>query len=229
MFARTILARAILGLWSTALIGQQTPATSSAPALHEFPVILQQTVESGRTSVGAKIQAKLAVATLVNGTVIPKNAVLSGVVVESVARSAKDHARLTVRMDSVEWKGGSASIKGYLTPSYYPTTEKAGQSLQYGPPQPPSKTWNGAGQYPSADSRVYQPFPGSDSGKDAGSVPETSTSVISSRPTLMKDVQAAPSNDGGIALVCERANLKLDKLTTYVLVTAELSSKVDQR
>jgi hypothetical protein len=221
MFTRTlVIPRLVLVFWSTCLLGQQKPAASASLRLLEFPVVLQQNVETGKTQVGTKIQAKLAVATLVNGMVIPQNATLSGLVIESVAKTAADPARLAIRMESLEWKNGSASIKAYLTPWYYPKAIQMGQSLQYGPLEPPSKTWNGAGQYPSADSRVYQPFPGSDSDKSAGSVPDTPSSTTSNRPVLMKNVGTAPSLDGGIALVSEHANLKLDKLTTYVLAAS---------
>ncbi len=226
MFTRAmVLQHVVLGFWSAALLGQQTPAASSSRAVQEFPVVLQQNVETGKTPAGAKIQAKLAAATLVEGTVFPKNALLSGLVIESVARSAKQPSRLAIRMDSVQWKNGSASIKVYLTAWYYPTTVQMGQSLQYGPPEPASRTWNGAGQYPSSDSRIYQPFPGGDSDKGPGSVPDTPTSITSTQPVLMKNVEPVRGSDGGITLVSERANLKLDKLTTYVLATGALPAK----
>jgi hypothetical protein len=181
-------------------------------------VILQQSLESGKTPVGTKIQAKLLVATLVNRVVIPQNALFSGVVIESVAKTKKSPGRLAIRIDSVEWQDGSASIKAYLTPLYYPNTVAAGPNLRYGPPEPPAKTWNGSGQYPSSDSRVYQPFPSGDSDKSAGAVPDTASSKPSNSPVRMKNVESTPTQDGGIALVCEHANLKFDKLTTYVLV-----------
>ena len=37
----------------------------------------------------------------------------------------------------------------------------------------------------------------------------------------MKDVEAAQGEDGVILLVSKRSNIKLDKLTTYVLTTGE--------
>lgn len=204
-----------------AAAAQQTSAPPPPSALREFPVTLQQSVESGKTKIGSKVQAKLVTATLVNGKVIPQNAILSGVVIESMAKSAKEPARLAIRVDSAQWKDGSASMRAYLTPLFYPATAQAGQDLQYGPPEPASKTWNGAGQYPSADSRVYQPFPGSDSDKNHGAIPDTPTSITSSRPVMMKNVGSAPTNDGGIALISAHANLKLDKLTIYVLVSGD--------
>jgi hypothetical protein len=210
----------VLGIvWSSPLLGQPQPAaTSVTPALLEFPVSLQQTVETGKTPVGTKIQAKLLVATLVNGVVVPQNALFSGVVIESVAKTKKNPARLAIRIDSVEWKNGVAPLTAYLTSWYYPRTVQAGQNLQYRPPEPDSKTWNGAGQYPSADSRIYERFPDGDSDKDAGAVPDTPSSKPSNSPARMKNVESAPAQDGGIALVCKHANLKFDKLTTYVLV-----------
>jgi hypothetical protein len=210
---------AISIVWSSSLLSQQHPVAASVDAtLLEFPVALQQTVEAGKTSVGTKIQAKLLVATLVNRVVIPENALFSGAVIESVAKTKKGPSRLAIRIDSVAWKNGSAFVTAYLTSWYYPRTIQAGQSLQYRPPQPDSKTWDGAGQYPSADSRVYERFPNGDSDQNAGAVPDTASSKPSNRPARMNNVKSAPTQDGGIALVCEHANLKFNKLTTYVLV-----------
>src|SRR5271155_1243367 len=49
---------------------------------------------SGSSAVGTKVEAKLAVATLVTGVVVPQDAILSGEVTESVAKSASGPARL---------------------------------------------------------------------------------------------------------------------------------------
>ena len=50
MFTRRLVVQgAVLGFWSAVSIGQQTPPASSSPVLHEFPVILQQNVETGKT------------------------------------------------------------------------------------------------------------------------------------------------------------------------------------
>ena len=77
---------------------------------------MRQNVAAGTTSVGTKVQAKLAVATLVDGMVVPRDAVLSGEVTESVAKSATDPSRLAVRMDSAQWKKGPAPIVLSLAP-----------------------------------------------------------------------------------------------------------------
>lgn len=201
---------------------QASPSPATGNTVHEFPMILESNIVAGKTAVGTKIQAKLCVATLVNGTVIPQNAVFSGEVIQSTAKTASEPSRLTLRMDSVQWKGGSAVIKAYLTPWYYPVlTEAANQNLQYGPTQPANRTWNGEGQYPDPNSKVYRPFPGGDSDKSA-SVPDATTSVTSSHRVPIKDVESEPSSDGGITIISRKGNIKLDKTTTYVLATAVL-------
>ncbi|MGA2746966.1 MAG: hypothetical protein ABSE44_19870 [Candidatus Sulfotelmatobacter sp.] len=206
---------------SGSLLGQQKPATAATFGAQEFPVTLQQSVTAGKTPAGTKIQAKLEVATLVEGAVIPRDAVFSGEVVESVAKTATEPSRVALRMDSVQWKTGSAPLKVYLTSWYYPTTEAAGQDLQYGPTQPANRTWNGQGQYPDPNSKVYKPFPGSDSDKGA-SVPVTPSAITSNHRVQMKNVDASTNNDGTLALVSKRGNIKLDKLTIYVLASGDL-------
>jgi hypothetical protein len=208
---------------ATTLLGQQQPTGPNSSGMREFPVVLQQSVTAGKTPVGTVVQAKLEVASLVEGVVIPRSAVFSGEVVESVAKSKTDPSRLALRMDSVQWKNGSAAIKVYLTAWFYPAIDAAGQNLQYGPTQPANRTWNGAGEYPDQNSKVYKPFPsGGDS--DKGAVPDTPSSTTSNHRVLMKDVKATSGSDGTVTLVSKKTNIKLDRLTTYVLASGDLSS-----
>jgi len=184
-------------------------------------VLLEQNLAAGKTPAGTKIQAKLQVATLVAGTVIPRNAVFSGEVVESVAKTKTDPSRVAIRMDSAQWKNGSAAVKIYLTAWYYPARDAAGQDLQYGPTEPANRTWNGQGQYPDPNSKSYKPFPGSESDKDTA-VPDTPSAALSNHRVLMKDVECSNGADGTLALVSKRNNIKLDKITTYVLASDNL-------
>ena len=207
--------------FSAILLGQQKPVAPAAAGVQEFPVLLQQSVTAGKTPVGTVVKAKLGVATLVDGVVIPGNAVFSGEVVASSAKTTTEPSRLAIRLRSVQWKNGSTSITAYLTAWYYPTVDGTGQDLQYGPQQPANRTWNGQGQYPDPNSKVYRPFPGSDSDK-GGSVPDTPSSVASHHRALMKDVESVRDNEGVVAILSKRANIKLDKLTTYVFANGEL-------
>ena len=224
MLTRTMaLSTLVLGaIYSCSLFGQQKPSNPPSGG-HEFPVTLQQSVIAGKTAIGSKIQARLGVATLVDGTVIPRNAVFSGEVVESVAKTKTDPSRLSLRMDSVQWKDGSASVKIYLTAWYYPSRDETGQDLHYGPQQPANRTWNGEGQYPDPNSKVYQPFPRGESDKSS-SVPDTPNATLSNHRILMKNVETASGSDGTLTLVSQRANLKLDKLTTYVMASGDLQT-----
>jgi hypothetical protein len=210
----------------TALSQQKTTAPSPAPGVLDLPVTLQQNVTAGATVVGTKIKAKLIVATLVNGVVLPKNAVLSGEVTESKAKSGTDPSHLAIRMDSAEWKNGSAPIKVYLTGWYYPTKISAGQNLTYGPNDTSVswKTWNGAGAYPDRNAPASQPFPGNDSDRNSGAVPNTPLEVTMDHRVLMKNVESAHNDDGSVVVSSSRSNIKLDKLTTYVFGTGELVS-----
>ena len=213
--------------------GQPAPIAHSSSGAREFPVIMRQNVTAGSTPVGAKVQAKLAVATLVDGVVVPRDAILSGEVTESVAKSATDPSRLAIRMDSAQWKKGSAPIvlslgsKVYLTAWYYPVAAMTTQDLSYEPPDAPSskKNRNGMGTYPDPaqnNPASRQPFPSSDTGTDAGPLPPWPTSTISKHRALMKNVESTRNSDGAVTLTSKSSNIKIDKLTTYVLATGDL-------
>jgi hypothetical protein len=217
MFFRTVFRRLMVCALPAALLWGQAGTPAKIP---DFPVVLEQNVTAGKTPVGSKIQAKLTLATLLNGTVIPRNATLSGEVTESAARTASDPSRLAIRMDRVEWKSGTSAIKLYFTGWYYPTVDREGQDLQYGPPQPATRTWNGQGQYPDSNSHIYRPFPGSDSAKDSP-VPDTPSPTTGSNSAAMKDVEARRTSDGTIVLTSKRTNVKLARYTTYVVSTGD--------
>lgn len=205
------------GLWGR---GQSSASLSAA---QEYPVIFLRNVTAGKTRAGSKVQAKLTLATMINGTVVPAGATFSGEVVESVARTKNQPSRLSLRIDSVKWKKGSMPVKLYATAWYYPSVPQLGQALKYGPDLPPSATWNGAGVYPDANSPAYKPFP-EPNAEPRNSVPDTPSSVTSKHRVLMKEVVTASGDDGGITLVSKRTNLKLDRVTTYVLAPAEAVS-----
>ena len=222
MFSRRLVVQgAILAFCSAASIGQQSHQASPPPVLREFPVVLQQNVEAGKTPAGTKVQGKLAAATLFNGALIPKNAVASGVVLESESKKGEDRARLAIRMNTVSWNGGWAPLYAYLMPLYYPATEQAVPNLPNESPDPDSRTLSGPNQ--SSQSPMSRPFPSGGSEANQGAIPDVA--ILSSRPVRMKNVVLEPTSNGGIALVSEHANIKLFKLTTYVFAAVESSVK----
>ena len=226
MFTGFNVVRPVVGIiivWSTLLGGQEKPAAPSAPLLVEFPVTMKQKVEAGKTPVGTKVQAELVIPTLVNGKTVPRDAVLSGVVTESVAKTATDPSRLGIRMDSIQWKKGSETIKAYLTAWFYPIRSGPGPDLAQGPTEDPVKTWNGMGAYPS--SAGLQRFPDTSAIDPERSPSDTPATAISKHRVPMKDVNSFRNDDGSIAITSKRSNLKLDKFTTYVIATGNLLSR----
>jgi hypothetical protein len=123
----------LIALVSSSAWSQQTAANSAASGASELPVIMRQTVTAGKTPVGTRVQAELVIATMVNGAVVPRGALLTGEVVQSVAKSKTELSRLSIRIDSAKWKSGSASVKAYLTAWYYPEAAMTGQDLSYQP------------------------------------------------------------------------------------------------
>jgi hypothetical protein len=221
-------ALAFLFLYSSLSVTQQSTAphrpAAAAPvaaAAQQFPLILQQNITAGKTAVGTRVQGKLAIATLVNGTVIPRDGVFSGQVIQSTAKTKTDPSRLSIRIDLAQWKNGSAPLKLYLTKWYYPVLAENGENLQYGPEQSARRTWNGMGQYPDPNSPAYHPFPGGASTSDPAA-PEAPAAVTSNHPLQMKNVEVERGTDGVSALVSKRSNLKLEKFVTYVFASPEL-------
>lgn len=209
-------------LVSPLLFAQSKPAVSNPSAPQEFPVTMRQNVVAGTTEVGTKVEAKLTVATLVNGVVIPEGATFAGEVVESSAKSAIAPSRLAIRMDSVRWKKGSASIKTYLTAWYYPVRIVTGEDRG----SDPTGIHGQIGAQTGGDSRhsapASRPFPPG-VGPQGTDVSQGPTSTVSDHREVMKDVDSARLEDGTLVLTSTRFNIKLDKSTTYVLAVGSLT------
>ncbi len=223
MASPQVVLAVILG--SASLVSQQMPEASGSSGGIEFPVTMQENVAAGKTPVGTKIETKLVVATLVNGVVVPRDATLSGEVTESIAKSATDPSRLSIRIDSARWKDKSAPLKLYLTAWYYPVATMANQDLSYEPPDAARspKNWNGMGTYPDPNNPLsQQPFPGRDGDKDKGVAASSPSTNISKHRVLMKNVESTRGTDGTVVLISKRSNIKLDKVTTYAFAAGDL-------
>lgn len=224
--AARVTALAVL-LSAAALFGQQTPTTPQSPAAPgcpgcELPVVLQQSITAGKTKVGTKVQARLVVATLLKGGVIPRDALISGEVVESLAKTDNQPSRLAIRMDSAEWKNGGAKFKIYLTAWYYPPAPMAQPDLSYRPPDAQNSSRNPGGtDYTEPKNPMSQQrFPRRDTDDNIEAAPPASN--ISKRRVIMKNVESMRNGDGPVVLVSAQSTIKLDKVTTYVLANGEL-------
>jgi hypothetical protein len=214
------------GTSSHATPAPATPAASTASL--DFPVTLQQKVIAGKTPVGAKVQAKLVVATLTQGVVIPENAVFTGEVTESAAKTATSPSRLAIRIDSVQWKSGSQptvlplTSKLYLTVWYYPVNMESAQSSGSVIPDASHNPASSRRAYPTAAS-PSSPFPDKNQGSPGNNPePSPSTTSILKHREVMRNMDSAAGSDGGVTLTCRRSNIKLDKYTTYVLAATNL-------
>lgn len=215
-------------LGSVVLSAQHAPSPLSSSTVIEFPVIMRDHVTAGKTAIGSKVQAQLVVATMVDGVVVPRDAILSGEVIESVAKSANTPSRLAVRMNSAQWKNGSAPVKVYLTSWYYPVAMMNSQNLSYEPVDAANspKHWNGAGTYPDPNNPVsQQKFPGRDTNNETGPESASPASNISKHRVLMKNVESSRNSDGVVGLISKQSNIKLDKTTTYVFASSDLLPK----
>jgi hypothetical protein len=100
--------------------------------------------------------------------------------------TSTEPSRLAIRMDSVQWKDGSAVVKIYLTAWYYPTTVATGQDLQIRAAAVSGQDLEWRGAYPDPNSPVVKPFPGGDSSKSSDGVPNTTAAVTLHRRFPMK-------------------------------------------
>ncbi|MGB8010674.1 MAG: hypothetical protein WCF68_03610 [Terriglobales bacterium] len=215
--------------WS---FSQTTPAAPRSAAALELPVVMRQNVVAGKTPVGTKVQAKLSVATLVQGVVIPQDAVFSGEVTESAAKSGAEPSRLAIRMDSAQWKNGASPMtlalapEVYLTAWYYPVAP-LNQDVSSGVPDAAHDTrfGNVSGVYPGQRNPNSPPLSGSDR-DDNRRIPEppAPASDISKHRVAMKNVESTKDREGAVTLTCKQSNIKLDKTTTYVLAAADLQA-----
>jgi hypothetical protein len=244
MFTKTIAFRnaAITAVLASAtLVSQTKTAAPVSSAGLELPVTMRQNVTAGSTPVGTRVQAKLAVATLVNGVVIPQDAVLSGAVTESVAKSATTPSRLAIRLDSAQWKNRSTPApmvislepKIYLTAWYYPVAALMNPNLSTDMPETSQNPRFGTvpNAYPGGRSPTSPSMPSPSANSGAGSetradknTTPTSTSEVSKHRVLMKNVDSTRNSDGAVSLTSKQLNIKLDKTTTYVFSTGELAS-----
>lgn len=225
------VALTVLGAFS--LLAQSTNPAPSTPSGLEFPVILRQKIEAGKTLAGTRVEAKLVVATLVSGVVIPQDAILSGEVVESVPRSGRDPSRLAIVLDSAKWKNGSTHgssalpARVYLTAWYYPLAIAPQESpdLPSGPMVNNRQHQGGAAPYPNPNTQDSPAYPRGNTDPRNNPAPDKPLARISEHRELLKNVDTATGGSGVLTLTSTRSNIKLDKATTYVFATADLGAK----
>lgn len=183
-----------------------------------------QSITAGKTPIGTKIQAKLSIATLLNRTVVPRNAKFCGEVVVSEARTTNQPSRLSVRLDSVSWKNGSAPVKVFLTARFYPGIAESRQNSHSGP-----VLWNQGSNNPGSDGEYKPSGAGraelrelATSGKDEGRGQRTRE-----RWNTYAGLQTAQSQVGSLHDVCadrrrSRSHGEIDYISLPYFKTADV-------
>ena len=205
-----------------------TPAAPSVAGL-EFPVLLRQKVAAGKTSVGTEVQARLTVATFLNGVVVPEGAIFSGEVIASAKKSGTDPSRLAIRIDSVQWRNKNQSAPTvvaltptlYLTAWYYPLASPVTKDSMADPSN--QRLGNNNGMHSAQRNGGLPPLGSADADSDKSKSPAPS-SEISNHRVVMKDVESGRGAEGAVTLSSKRFNLKLNKTTTYVLAAGTLGA-----
>jgi hypothetical protein len=210
----------VLGLLSVcpAVLAQQ--ASPAAPMQRlELPVILRQKVVAGVTPVGSMVEAKLQIATLISGTVVPQGAILSGHLEQSAKKSGDAPSRVKIKFDSAKWKKGTAPLEVYFTGCFYPVLtsadrDRSANDAGYGSISRPAEA--GDGQYPPPPG----PKPGQIPQGFGPDVPMPIATRVSSHWVRPLGADAVFETDGSIALESPLHDIKLDKETTYMLTNA---------
>ena len=210
-------------LWalaSAAQTGKGAPLTAQ-----EFPAMLAEPIEAGKTPVGTSVSAHLAISTLAGGEVIPEGAVLSGVVEQSSVKSGTLSTRLKIHMTQAAWKDHTMPLNLYLTDQYYPKVASRGAE--------PS-------DFDASNSRMRGVDVRSVNNVGHGGV-SANTIVVNTPPraTLQGATEAAENGNrraamsgfsgrvkqqgisavldgaGGVAVISDAKKLKLDRTTCY--------------
>ena len=209
------------------------PAASPQPSV-ELPASLQTKVVAGHTPVGTEVRAKLTMATLLDGVVIPQDAVISGHVEQSVAKTADAPSLLKIRFESARWKKGSAPVTLYLAGCYYPIEFPSpnndmngvhgsiGINMGSAAESSPSRTDGGLPNTGAQNGGL--PNGGMSGSMDASRLdnypdprPGVTVSEISKHWVRLENVDTVVGSDGSLQMASQQRNLKLDKGTIYLL------------
>jgi hypothetical protein len=205
------------------------PPPKPEPIL-ELPASLQNKVAAGSTAVGTEVRAKLTLATLVAGVVIPEDAIISGHVEVSVAKTKDSPSQLKIKFDSAHWKKGSTPLNLYMVSCYYPvefntaaTDNPSGVhgdvGVSMGGAPPPTSLPRGT----TTGGLSANGMPTMDAGRPDGFPdprPNVSLSEVAKHWVRMEKVDTSPTPDGGLQMSSNDRNIKLDKNTIYLLHSA---------
>jgi hypothetical protein len=190
----------------------------------ELPASLLTKIVAGSTSAGTEVRAKLTLATLLGGVVVPESAVLSGHVEQSVAKTKDAPSLLKIKFESAKWKNGSAPLNLYLVGCYYPiefgnstTDDRSGVhgdiGINMGGAPPP----NSFPRSTTGTTASGIPMDGNHPDNFPDPRPTGTLSEISQHWVRMEKVDTVPSPEGGLQMTSSERTIKLDRNTIYLL------------
>ncbi len=210
----------VIGVACLLVQAQQPKVNSPVQPRIELPAVLQQKIVAGSTAVGTEVRAKLTIATLVNGVVLPDGAVITGRVEKSLAKTADSLAHLKIKFESAHWKTGDLKLEIYLVGSYYPiefqtpADQVSGAHAEVGVMVGGSPAvGRGRNGIPPSDAETPQDDP-------TDPRPNITHSEVSNHSVRIKNVDTAVATDGGLEITSNERNLKLNKGIIYSLQSA---------
>lgn len=199
-----------------AIQAQQGSVPLPAVKRLELPVVLRQKIVAGVTPAGTLVEAKLQIATLVNGAVIPAGAILSGHVEVSAKNEGNNPSRVKIKFDSARWKKETAPLEVYATGAYYPVLRYDNDGGAT-----PNARYGAIDKGASGADDPYPPPPGPRPGKIpegfGADVPEPIATRVSSHWVRAEGTDAFVDDNGSITVISSTHDLKFDKDTTYLL------------
>ncbi len=210
-------------LWALATTAQSSHVVPAGP--QEFPAILSQNIEAGKTAAGTAVSARLMIGTLAGGVVIPEGAVLSGVVEQSFVKMGKQPTRLKIHITQVAWRDRTLALDLYFSDQFYPqlavqapepTDFDASNSRMRGV-DVESRNIVGRGGVTAASIVVNTPPRATIEGATQSGRNGHGSGAMSgfSRRVKLKGLAAVPDGTGGVAVISDAKNVKLDRTTCY--------------
>jgi hypothetical protein len=117
----------------------------------------------------------------------------------------------------------TTALESDLSGWIYPPEPTKPQDLAFQPPDEANspKNWNGGGAYPDPNNPVsQQKFPGRDADRDTGQQAASPASAIAKHRVMIKGVKQSSDANNRLMLTAASFNIRIDRITTYVLMGA---------
>ena len=112
----TLLVALVLlaGMTVPVALASDEPLVATVPDGTTLPVVLTRTIDTAKAKPGDPVRFELVSPVVANGTVIPRNAKLSGKIVRVHTLKNHPYSSLAVLIDSVEWKHNVVPLQAHM-------------------------------------------------------------------------------------------------------------------